>query len=108
MALLERGGPRQVGAVMSHHGSAVPWWRVIRAGGQPPVCHGAGALAHYPEEATGLRGRTGLEHPSWRVVMAAARWNPTEADFQRIDAIAGRLHAAEAPPSGLGVGQENR
>lgn len=96
-ALLERGGPRQVGSVMSHHGSAVPWWRVIRAGGQPPSCHDAGALVHYREEATELRGDTGGGHPSWRVHMAAARWNPTETDFDRIDAIAARLHAAEGP-----------
>ncbi|PYI69333.1 cysteine methyltransferase [Arthrobacter livingstonensis] len=98
-ALLESGGPRQVGAVMSHHGSAVTWWRVIRAGGQPPLCHDAGALVHYREEETGLRGETGGEHPSWRVDMAAARWNPTEADFDLVDAIAARLHTAEEPPS---------
>jgi alkylated DNA nucleotide flippase Atl1 len=28
------GGPRQVGWVMSHHGGAVPWWRVVRADGE--------------------------------------------------------------------------
>ncbi|MGO4385581.1 MGMT family protein [Specibacter sp. RAF43] len=93
-ALLERGGPRQVGSVMSRHGSAVPWWRVIRADGRPPQCHDARALVHYRREATALRGQTGGEHPSWRVDMAAARWNPTEAQFDAIDAIAARLSAA--------------
>jgi len=97
-ALLERGGPRQVGSVMSHHGSAVPWWRVIRAGGQPPLFHDAAALVHYREESTALRGDPDAEHPSWRVDMRVARWNPTEPDFGRIDAIASRLHAAEVPP----------
>lgn len=29
-----RGGPRQVGAVMSHDGGGVPWWRVVRADGR--------------------------------------------------------------------------
>ncbi|WP_154605841.1 MGMT family protein [Arthrobacter sp. AQ5-05] len=96
-ALLERGGPRQVGSVMSHHGSAVPWWRVIRAGGQPPLCHDATALVHYRAEATALRGDPDGEHPSWRVDMAAARWNPAEPDFERIDAIAALLHATEVP-----------
>jgi alkylated DNA nucleotide flippase Atl1 len=99
-ALLESGGPRQVGSVMSHHGSAVPWWRVIRAAGLPPVCHDAKALAHYREEATALRGETGGEHPSWRVDMAQARWNPTEPEFDAIDAIAARLHAAVGPEAG--------
>lgn len=100
-ALLERGGPRQVGAVMSHHGSAVAWWRVIRASGQPPLGHDARALVHYGEEATALRGEISGEHPSWRVDMSAARWNPTEPDFERIDLIAARLHATEATPSGI-------
>ena len=84
---------------MSQHGSAVPWWRVIRAGGQPPLCHDATALVHYRAEATALRGDPDGEHPSWRVDMAAARWNPAEPDFERIDAIAARLHATEVPPS---------
>ncbi len=96
-ALLERGGPRQVGSVMSHHGSAVPWWRVIRAGGQPPVCHDATALVHYRQEETALRGDTDGGHPSWRVDLAAARWKPTDDDFDRIDAIAARLQGVEDP-----------
>ncbi|ALE07928.1 cysteine methyltransferase [Arthrobacter sp. ERGS1:01] len=95
-ALLESGGPRQVGSVMSHHGSAVAWWRVIRAGGQPPQFHDAAALVHYREEGMALRGETGGTHPSWRVDMAVARWNPAESDFLAIDAIAARLHAGEA------------
>ena len=33
--LVGRGGPRNVGHVMSTHGGAVPWWRVIRADGRP-------------------------------------------------------------------------
>ncbi|MCQ9163121.1 MGMT family protein [Arthrobacter sp. STN4] len=98
-ALLERGGPRQVGAVMSAHGSAVPWWRVVRAAGQPPLCHEATALVHYREESTRLHGETRGQHPSWRVDMAAARWNPGNDDLDRIDAVAARLHAAEGPPS---------
>ena len=45
---------RAVGHVMSHYGEDLPWWRVIRASGQPPVCHDSEALPHYEEEGTPL------------------------------------------------------
>ena len=44
---LGAGGPRQVGWVMSHFGSDVPWWRVLRADGTPlagPRATGAGGV----------------------------------------------------------------
>ncbi|GAA3733171.1 hypothetical protein GCM10022239_06830 [Leifsonia bigeumensis] len=46
--------PRGVGQVMAHYGSDVPWWRVIRASGQPPLCHDDEALLHYEAEGTPL------------------------------------------------------
>lgn len=46
--------PRGVGQVMAHYGSDVPWWRVIRASGQPPLCHDDEALPHYEAEGTPL------------------------------------------------------
>lgn len=49
------GGPRSVGAVMSAHGAAVAWWRVVPADGSAPVCDPAGALARWREEGTPLR-----------------------------------------------------
>ena len=103
-ALLDSGGPRQVGAVMSAQGSAVPWWRVIRAGGAAPLCHEGQALGHYLAEGTPLRGDTAARTPScravpWGVDMESARWTPAEADFDRIDAIAARLQSADATPS---------
>ncbi|MGN6301618.1 MAG: MGMT family protein [Angustibacter sp.] len=62
------GGPRQVGAVMSRHGSAVAWWRVLRADGSPPPGLEREALAQYRAEGTPLR-------PSGqRVDLARARW----------------------------------
>lgn len=102
-ALLESGGPRQVGAVMSAQGSAVPWWRVIRANGAAPLCHEGQALTHYRAERTPLRGDTSARTPSgkavpWGVEMKAARWNPSESDFDRIDAIAHRLQSADSAP----------
>lgn len=94
-ALLESGGPRQVGAVMSAHGSAVSWWRVIRANGDPPVCHDSRALIHYRDEQTAVRGDTETATPvqtsRWRVDMKLARWNPSDADLDRIDVIAALL-----------------
>ncbi|TDD32846.1 cysteine methyltransferase [Actinomadura sp. KC06] len=66
--LVGRGGPRQVGRVMSLYGGAVPWWRVIRADGSPPSGHEIEAHEQYRAEGTPLRpdGR--------RVDMSRARW----------------------------------
>ena len=66
--LVGRGGPRQVGQVMSHWGGAVPWWRVLRADGSPPQGHEQEALRQYRKERTPLRpdGR--------RVDLRRARW----------------------------------
>lgn len=65
---LGEGGPRQVGAVMSRHGGAVAWWRVLRADGSPPPGLEREALTQYRAEGTPLR-------PSGqRVDLARARW----------------------------------
>jgi alkylated DNA nucleotide flippase Atl1 len=64
-----RGGPRQVGQVMSRWGASVPWWRVLRADGRPALGHEARALAHYAKEDTPLR--PGGE----RVDLRQARWD---------------------------------
>jgi alkylated DNA nucleotide flippase Atl1 len=93
--LLGSGGPRQIGFVMSHYGTHVPWWRILKASGQAPEGLEASALRHYLEEGTPLLGshdeflRTG--EGRWRVNLAAARWAPTDAEFDRLDAIADRL-----------------
>ncbi|QCB96896.1 cysteine methyltransferase [Arthrobacter sp. PAMC25564] len=109
--LLGSGGPRQIGSVMSHYGSAVPWWRVLKSNGEAPPGHEREALALYLNEGTPLRGsyldclRTG--EGRWRVDLAAARWAPADADFDRIDAIAGRLerelHKLSAPDDEMTV-----
>lgn len=101
-ALLDSGGPRQVGAVMSAHGNAVAWWRVIRASGAAPQGHERQALERYLQESTALRGDTAAapvpgKNPPWRVDMKSARWNPQEAEFELIDAVAGALHDASDP-----------
>ena len=51
-----RGGPRQVGAVMSRYGSAVPWWRVVTTAGRLPPGSERRALEHLRAEGTPLRG----------------------------------------------------
>jgi alkylated DNA nucleotide flippase Atl1 len=96
--LLGAGGPRQVGSVMSHYGSAVPWWRVLRASGLAPEGLEAEALQFYLREGTPLRGdflrfaRTG--DGRWRVDLPAARWAPSDADFAALDAISEQLEAS--------------
>ncbi|GAB2983189.1 MGMT family protein [Nocardioides montaniterrae] len=65
------GGPRQVGSVMARHGGPVPWWRVIRADGTPPLCHDGRAVAHYEDERTPTL-------PSGKVDVRAAFWSPRE------------------------------
>lgn len=65
---------RTVGTVMSHYGSEVPWWRVIRAGGHPPADHGSRALQHYRAEGTPLAwSRDGV----YRVDLRVARYSPS-------------------------------
>lgn len=65
--MVGRGGPRQVGKVMSDTGGGVPWWRVVRADGDLR-CPRERALQHYHSERTPLR--SGGE----RVDVARAFW----------------------------------
>ena len=65
---LGRGGPRQVGAVMSRSGAAVPWWRVIRADGRPVHGLEEPALEHLRAE--------GCPVHNGRVELRTARWIP--------------------------------
>jgi alkylated DNA nucleotide flippase Atl1 len=54
-ATLGSRAARAVGNVMAQYGSDVPWWRVIRSSGMPPIGHEDRALAHYRVEGTPLR-----------------------------------------------------
>ena len=71
--LLGEGGPRQVGRVMALWGSAVPWWRVIRASGVP--------AQGLEREALSRLGRDGtpLVADGSRVDMTLARWDSGDA-----------------------------
>jgi alkylated DNA nucleotide flippase Atl1 len=109
--LLGSGGPRQVGTVMSRYGSGVPWWRILKASGHAPEGHEAEALRHYLAEGTPLLGgyleyqRTG--EGRWRVDLPAARWAPTDGEFDRIDDVADklerRLHRLSVADDGMSV-----
>jgi alkylated DNA nucleotide flippase Atl1 len=109
--LLGSGGARQVGSVMSHHGSSVPWWRVLRANGEAPQGLETEALNFYIQEGTPLLGRyldflrTG--EGRWRVDLTEARWAPVDGDFDLIDLIAERLerrlHKMSAPDDEMTV-----
>jgi alkylated DNA nucleotide flippase Atl1 len=47
---------RGVGRVMSHSGSEVAWWRVVRASGEPAAGHEDRALELLRAEGAPLRG----------------------------------------------------
>ena len=69
-----RAGARAVGMVMRYHGSTVPWWRVVRAGGSPPSGLASEARAHYDEEGTPLLP---ADTPAgYRIDLARASWAP--------------------------------
>jgi len=63
---------RAVGTVMSHYGSDVAWWRVIRASGHPAVDHESRALQYYRAESTPLKWSGAV----FRVDLEAARHTP--------------------------------
>lgn len=68
--------PRAVGQVMARYGSTVPWWRVVRASGQPPQCHDEQALVHYREEGTPM---VPTASGGYRINVRLARYWPPPA-----------------------------
>jgi alkylated DNA nucleotide flippase Atl1 len=72
-AVLGSRGARAVGQVMSRYGHAVPWWRVVRAGGRPPAGHADSARAHYVEEGVPLRPVD--DDDGYRIDLSSCRWD---------------------------------
>ena len=71
-ATLGSRAARAVGIVMSLSGADVPWWRVVRSSGHPPIGHESQALPRYREEGTPL-----VESPAgYRVDLRLARHFP--------------------------------
>lgn len=71
-AMVGSRAARAVGTVMAHYGDEVPWWRVIRASGEPPKCHEGTALEHYETEGTPLVSTAS----GYRVNLRLARHRP--------------------------------
>jgi alkylated DNA nucleotide flippase Atl1 len=89
--LLDVGGPRLVGRIMSLHGDAAPWWRIIRANGSLPDELMARAVVHYRRE------RTPLVDPAAgpaKVRMAQARWMPQGEEFAAIERLRRKVSEA--------------
>ncbi|WP_130177772.1 MGMT family protein [Cryobacterium sp. SO1] len=74
-ATLGSRAARVVGQTMAQFGADAPWWRVIRAGGLPPIGHETRALAHYRAEKTPLILGADPE-TDYRVDLSRARWRP--------------------------------
>lgn len=94
--ILEKGGPRQVGAIMSRGGADVPWWRVLRADGRPPQGLEAAAVEHYCAESTALRAPTSRYRRAngsglLRVDLSRSRWNPGPAEQRALQHIRAAL-----------------
>lgn len=70
--LLGRGGPRQVGSVMSRYAGGSPWWRVVRADGSLPEQLTARARERWRAESMPLVG--GLVTGT-RIDLPLARWD---------------------------------
>lgn len=100
--ILSAGGPRQVGAVLAGFGAGLPWWRVVRAGGEPPRFHGLRAWKQYSAEGTPLTGEADDDGGGYRVRMGPGRWIPGEADWEELERLRHRLadELAGGPPRG--------
>ncbi len=72
-AVIGSRAPRAVGQVMAHYGSTVPWWRVVRASGLPPLCHESQALSHYEAEGTPIAPTAS---GGYRINLRLARYRP--------------------------------
>jgi alkylated DNA nucleotide flippase Atl1 len=73
-AILGSRGARAVGQVMARYGADVPWWRVVRAGGRPPVGHADRARPRYESEGTPLVATA--DDDGYRIDIADCRWRP--------------------------------
>ncbi len=63
-----RGSPRRVGTIMAHYGGAVPWHRVVTAGGRLAPGHELTARRRLEDEGVRLTGP--------RILMSQYAWWP--------------------------------
>ncbi|MBX9245878.1 MGMT family protein [Actinotalea ferrariae] len=71
---LGRGGPRQVGQVMSRAGGDLPWWRVVNASGRPPAHLHGEAIRRLRAEGCPVLGEGDDAH----VAVRRALWWPDD------------------------------
>ncbi len=93
-ARLGSRAPRAVGTALSRFGGGVPWWRVVRAGGQLAPGHERQAAEHLIAEGVALQ-------PSAQglcVELATYRWADPDSD-----AGSGAPGSGASGPGGLGV-----
>lgn len=74
---LGSGSARTVGTAMSRYGAEVPWWRVVRANGEPH----ADALTRLAAE--------GCPVTAERVQLGACRWDGRSREVRRRGALKG-------------------
>lgn len=65
---LGKGGPRQVGAVMSRYGGGVPWHRVVNSSGRLVPGNEIEAIGRHLAEGTPMRGPA-KDHVNLRVAV---------------------------------------
>jgi alkylated DNA nucleotide flippase Atl1 len=75
------GGPRTAGGVMAHHGSGVPWHRVVSAQGRVPDHLQPEAVARWRQESTPL------VHAGDRVDLRTGRWHPSHAELSALAVV---------------------
>lgn len=73
-------GPRYVGNVMAGYASDLPWWRVVRADGRPPLGHEDEAVRRWREEGVPMVGGPLAVGSAARADMSRARWVPDEGE----------------------------
>ncbi len=56
-----RGGPRNVGQILSRHGDEVPWWRVVSASGATALHKDSRQLTLLAAEGTPMRGEARVD-----------------------------------------------
>lgn len=83
-------GPRQVGSIMRHYGSGVPWWRITSHAGDIGGDHHDAARPIWADEGIELKPNgLGCRYADYAADMAELerRWRKAVADLPEPDAV---------------------